>query len=238
MGKLIAVYGQAGAGKTTFAYSLADRLATGTALVLLVHTDFALPIVNIFAPQTSTEASLGRLLMTGDYAHIEKTYISYPKNRNLFLSGIVGNENYESYPEISPREAKKYYDTVIEMFDFVIVDCTNNLHDTLALAAIGRADKVINLLTPDAKGIVFKTSYDKLIDKICKGKTLYAAALAKDYSNVKQVEQLLGLNFAAKIPYSTEADFKAMCGEPVKGCSSREGAKYENAVRDICRMVA
>lgn len=239
MGRIISVYGPDGSGKTTLSYALADRLASQKNLVLIVHTDFSKPVLTERVPQIQNCISLGQLLMTEDYVNIEKTFISYPENRNVFVSGIVGNENYASYPPFTPENAKKYIEAVAETFDYVLVDSTDSIDDTLAIAGLSMADFVIELLAPNIQGVIFQQSYDQIFSNLnAKGKTTYAAAKIHQYHNIDAIEKMIGVSFSVKLPYSSEVDLKAMSGGIVRGCSKREGVRYEQEIKQLQRLVS
>lgn len=239
MGRLISIYGQGGSGKTTLSYALADRLAAGKNLVLIVHTDFCRPVLSERVPQLSNALSLGHLLMTDDYVNIERTYVSYPENKNVFVSGIINNENFTSYPQVSPTAANRYFDEICEIFDYVLIDSTANVTDTLALSGLGKADVVIELLSANIQGIVFQRAYDRMLEGMhAKSKTTYAAAKLQQYHDVSLVEHEAGIRFGIRLPYSNEVDYKAMSGGVIKGCARREGIQYENEIGQLQRMVS
>lgn len=239
MGRIVSIYGQDGVGKTTLAYGLADRLASEKNLVLIVHTDFTKPVISERIPEIQQGMSLGQLLMTEDYKNIEKTYVPYPKNDNVFLSGILNKENFTSYNRPSPEAVKKYIETVAGAFDYVLIDSTDDVNDELAIAGLSYAGIVIELLRPNIQGVIFQQAYEHFFSKLnTKGKTAYAAAKFYEYNNFNVIERLLGIHFSYKLPYSSEVDFKSMSGSVIKGCSKREGVLYETELRQLHKLVS
>lgn len=238
MSRIITLYGQDGGGKTTLAYSLADRLASDNNLVLIVHTDLTKPVLSERMPELQNTISLGQLLMAGDYYNLEKTFIPYSLNENVFVTGIINNENYSSYNHCSPETAKEYYETVVKIFDYIIVDTTDDVDDTLAIAGLAQSGIVVELISPNIQGIVFQKSYDQIFDNLnTKGKTIFAAAKVQPYHDTVMIEKKIGVKFEIKLPYSNEVDAKSMSGSPIKGFFKKEGLAYEKNLKQLQKLV-
>ena len=241
MGKLISVYGPDGSGKTTLAYALANELASGDTQVLLVHTDFSRPVLPERIPELQDALSLGQLLLTGDRYNMEDSFVPYPKNSNVFVTGILHNENFSSYPASACllEAAKKYFETVSAVFDFVIVDSTDDVSDNLALAGLAQAGAVVELVPPNIQGVLFSEAYGMIFDSLhTKEKTLYTASKCRDDQNPELIEHRLGVRFSARLPYSSEVDAKAMSGGLIRGCAGKEGISYEREISRLRGMVA
>jgi MinD-like ATPase involved in chromosome partitioning or flagellar assembly len=238
MGKIISIYGQDGNGKTTLSYALANQLGDKSSLTLIIHTDFNKPVLNERMPEIQNTVSLGRILMTGDYYNIEKTFIPYLLNKNVFVAGLINNENFSSYSKYSPEAAKKYIKMVSDVFDYVVIDSTDDINDTLALHGLEASSHIIELLSPNIHGVVFEQAYNQIFEKLnTKGKTVYTASKVLDYNDPELIEERLKIRFSVKLPFSGEVDYKSMAGSLIKGCTKKEGAYYEKGVAQLKQMV-
>lgn len=239
MGKIVTLYGPAGSGKTTLAYALADRMAGPDHLVLIVHTDFNRPVIHEHIPNRQEALSIGQLLMTNDMYNLDKAVIPMEKNQNVFVMGILNDENFSSYRDFSPEAAKAFLHAVSVAFDIVILDTTDDAHDGLALAGLDQCSHVMYLIPPTIQGVVFAKAYAGLLDTFhAKEKSIYIAAKVRPFSNPRLVEDTLGIQFSAQLPLSPEADYLNLSGAPIRHCQKKDGIRYEQAVGLIQRQIS
>ena len=238
MSRIIAIYGQDGNGKTTLSYALANQLADKTNMVLIVHTDYNKSVMSERMPELQNSISLGQLLMTEEYYNLDKSFVPYALNENVFASGIVNSENYTSYERCSLDTAKRYFEILVKIFDYIIVDTTDDLNDTLAVAGLAQAGIVIELLSANIQGVIFQNAYNLIFDKLdTKGKTIFAAAKLQPYQNMAIVENMLNVKFKIKLPYSNEVDFKNMSGSTLNGFAKKDGIAYEREIQQLQKLV-
>lgn len=238
MSKLITLYGPDGAGKTTLAYALADRLADKDRMVLIVHTDYRRPVISERMPALQTAVSLGQILMTGDFTHVEKSLVSYPGNKNVFATGILNDENAQSYERCKPDTAEGYLKAVSSLTDYVLVDATDDITDTLAMTALARAGLVLEILPPDIQGALFHRAYLGLFTQLGTGaRTIYVADKVQTFSNTSDAEKAAGLRFQVSLPFSDEVAMRALSAKPMNGFVRHPGRAYAAGIDQLCTQI-
>lgn len=79
--------------------------------------------------------------------------------QNFGFLGYKTGENKYSYPKFGRAKAEDLLTELCRLADYVIVDCTSNLDDSiLAQTAIEKAEQIIRLSSPDLKSISFYLS--------------------------------------------------------------------------------
>ena len=166
MGKLIAVWGSPGSGKTTFSVKLAEALynrSRGKSAVIVVFTDIVTPTIPVIFPNFRSEDvfSVGTILSKPDFFadDVVSNMVMTKDRMNLGYLGYKDSENHHSFPEYTDKKAKYLYDVLVGIADYVIVDCMS-LPDSnfLTSVALENADQIIRLSTPDLKCLSFQMS--------------------------------------------------------------------------------
>ena len=115
MGKLIAVCGSAGSGKTTFSVKFAETLyhrSHGKHSVIALFCDIVTPSIPVIFPNRKEEDlfSVGSVLSKTDfYADDVVSHMMMTKDRmNLGYLGYLSGENQNSFPEYKDVRAKNF----------------------------------------------------------------------------------------------------------------------------------
>ncbi len=170
MSKMIAVFGAPGSGKTTFSVKLAEMLysrSRGKSSVIVVFADNITPTIPVVFPNHKSEEifSIGTVLSKPDFfADDVASNIVMTKGRmNLGFLGYKEGENIHSYPAYTKAKAKYFYEVLLGITDYVIVDCMS-LPDINCLTAVAleQADQVVRIASPELKCISFQMSQHKL----------------------------------------------------------------------------
>ena len=169
MGKMIAVWGSPGSGKTSFSIKLAEALynrSRGKCAVIVVFTDIVTPTIPVVFPNFRSEDvySVGSVLSKPDFfADDVVSNIVMTKDRmNLGFLGYKNGENHHSFPEYTEEKAKYFYDVLIGIADYVIVDCMALPESNfITQVAMEKADQIIRISTPDLKCLSFQMSQIK-----------------------------------------------------------------------------
>ncbi len=113
MGKLIAVWGSPGSGKTTFSVKLAEALynrSRGKSAVIVVFTDIVTPTIPVIFPNFRSEDvfSVGTILSKPDFFadDVVSNMVMTKDRMNLGYLGYKDSENHHSFPEYTDKKAK------------------------------------------------------------------------------------------------------------------------------------
>lgn len=170
MGKLIAVWGTPESGKSTLSMKLAEAIysrSRGKSSVIVVFTDIVTPTLPVVFPNLRSEDifSVGSVLSKPDFFadDVVSNIVMTKRRMNLGYMGYKDGENRHSYPEYTEMKAKHFYDVLVGIADYVIVDCMAMPDfSLLTRVALKNADQTVRLSTPDLKCISFRMSQMKI----------------------------------------------------------------------------
>ena len=175
MGKLIAVWGSPGSGKTTFSVKLAEALNSRSKKsaghkTLVVFTDLTSPVVPVVFPNKKSEDiySLGSVLVKTDLSpNVIFGGTMFIKDRSdLGYLGYTAGENKFSYPALTEDKIRAFEEQLRLMADFVIVDCVSNPEESLlSKLLLQDADKVIRVCTPNLKCLSYHQSQTQMLTR-------------------------------------------------------------------------
>lgn len=160
-GKIIAVWGSPHSGKTTFATKLATAIYSSfESTVITLYTDLQTPMLPVLFPFEKPEdlGSVGYPLSRTEVeqSDIIASLVTVKEMQNFGFLGYRTGENKYTYPKYGKAKAEDLLNALCKLADYVIVDCTSNPEDnTLAGAAIEKADQIIRLSSPDLCSISF-----------------------------------------------------------------------------------
>lgn len=170
MGKLIAVWGTPESGKSTLSMKLAEAIysrSRGKSIIIVVFTDIVTPTLPVVFPNLRSEDifSVGSVLSKPDFFadDVVSNIVMTKRRMNLGYMGYKDGENRHSYPEYTEMKAKHFYDVLVGIADYVIVDCMAMPDfSLLTRVALKNADQTVRLSTPDLKCISFRMSQMKI----------------------------------------------------------------------------
>lgn len=124
----------------------------GKSSVIVVFTDIVTPTLPVVFPNFRSEDiySVGSVLSKPDFfADDVVSNIVMTKNRmNLGYMGYKDGENRHSYPEYTEAKAKYFFNILVGIADYVIVDCMSILDfSLLTRVALENADQTVRLAT-------------------------------------------------------------------------------------------
>lgn len=168
MAKIIAIIGSPSSGKTTVALKLAQELycATSSGVVIYISPSLKIPSLGLLFPNYAPESifSLGKMLDKTDIYEedILNHLVTVKTMKNFGCLGYKTGENKFSFPELTDDKIKSLFNALHKMADYVFVDCTEEENDLISQYALGLADEIIMVLSPDLKSMVYLTSNEKL----------------------------------------------------------------------------
>lgn len=236
VGKLIAVWGSEGCGKTATAVRLAAALAEQNKDVILVHTDIVAPDIPVLLPTQKEQETMGRLWNNPNCSteQILKACVTTKLN-HLCLLGYKLNENVFSYSEYTKEDVYRVYTELMTMADYIMVDCVSYfMYNMLSAVALETADKVIRMGEANLKSFSFFDSNlvlmsDRRFDMenhirvLSKLKTYQAIELAKSK-----------LDTQVELPYTEELEMAMLEGKMFDKLSER---KYKSGINNLVKML-
>lgn len=169
MAKMIAVIGSPGSGKTTVTLKLAQELycATTNGAVIYLSPSLKVPAIGVLFPNYTPDSifSLGEMLDKTDiYEEDILNHLVTVKSMNNFgCLGYKAGENRFSFPVLTEDKVKSLFDVLHKMAGYVFIDCTEEENDLISQYALGVADEVILVLSPDLKSMVYLSSNESVL---------------------------------------------------------------------------
>lgn len=169
MAKMIAVIGSPGSGKTTVTLKLAQELycATTNGAVIYLSPSLKVPAIGVLFPNYTPDSifSIGEMLDKTDiYEEDILNHLVTVKSMNNFgCLGYKAGENRFSFPVLTEDKVKSLFDVLHKMAGYVFVDCTEEENDLISQYALGVADEVILVLSPDLKSMVYLSSNESAL---------------------------------------------------------------------------
>lgn len=233
MGKLIAVYGMNGSGKTTAAVNIAYRLAD-SGLTGVFNTNTNYPSLQHFFKMKLEEPkhSLNDILETaGREADIPKAFVKCPEKENLFLLSVLDNTDCLTLadPNLKPSGAfaANCIREIKNLFDYTIADCGNDVNDPLAVYALKQADAVVHMVKPSIQGLAFCRSYRRLFEGLgVSGKVLPVFSGDRNLVDLSGLAGAGGFEITAVLPYDPELQTAENEGAVYLSVGSRKKGSY------------
>lgn len=160
MGKLIAVFGTPGAGKTTTAIKLAYELCQKTKKsTIYISPDISVPAISMIFPRKKKIHlySLGSVIDKSEIfpEDLLQNMVCPDKQDNLGFLGYKAGENAYTYALPTDEKAHELFLAAKKVADYVVVDCTREQHDILSEISLGYADYTAAIINPNLKSIAY-----------------------------------------------------------------------------------
>lgn len=218
MSKIISIYGGNGSGKTTLAVNLAYNLANKGKVVGVVSTDFSKPTITGFLGMniTSEQPNWSYICNKGheikDVA--QKFFVQHPRYQNIFILSVANDTNCLTYAgenqmDEDDKVRNLYSHLQTSDFDYVIVDCVNDVNNLVSTYALYYAEKIIHIINPTIQGMIFCNSYESFLNKMRNKNTdnpiIHVANADQNYVGISEFESKIGLKFDFLLPYEKQA---------------------------------
>lgn len=232
-GKVIAIWGSPGSGKTTVSVELAKQLAKQNKDVLLVFTDIIAPDMSVLLPDKKDLLTMGNVWSNPNCNSelIMKTCQVTQSDRICFL-GYKAGENVFSYSEYTKENVYKVYNELESIADYVIVDCVSYFaYNMLSAVALECADTVIRLGEATLKSFSFFDSNMQLIASDGRYKTeehVKVLSKTKSFQARELAKSKLGTQY--ELPYVESIEMGMLNGSLFTKAADKG---YQNEVERI-----
>lgn len=163
-GKLIAVSGPPGSGKTTLTLKIAQEIHERTKKkVIYLSPDLQIPAIGHIFPKREKGSlySLGVALEKVNFANsdILGVIATTKAMPNMGYLGYIPGDNQHTYAELQPEKVMQMFDLLRDNFDYILVDCDRNANDLISHVARSLCNQIIQVINPDIKSIAYYSSH-------------------------------------------------------------------------------
>lgn len=221
MGKLIAVYGNNGSGKSTIASNLAFALSkqflTG---IIGLNTNYG-SIQHFFGMRIENDKNLRNIILSNGLDDIAKNFTQHPTQTNLFVLSMPNEDDCLKLADTSigldSSTAINIVVTLKEKFDYLIVDCTNDVNDPLSIYSLVYSNKVINSIKPTLQGLSFLNSYKSLFEalKVYQDRIINVSNSDKNTIGLARFEKIANIKFDVALPFDKKVEISESEGIPI-----------------------
>lgn len=166
MSDIIAFYGSPGAGKTSIALKTAMEcylMSKTDEYVMFLSPDLIVPSIALLFPNYVPDelASLSSILDSTSMTEelILKNTVTVKSLKDFGCLGFTAGETKFSFPIPTNDKINDFFDTLMNMAGYIIVDCTDSDDDFISQKAMQLAEKKIRVVTPDLKGMAWLSSH-------------------------------------------------------------------------------
>lgn len=245
-GKIIAVCGANGAGKSTVCANLAVALGGNNIVVVFgARTDYP-SIQSFFNISVPEEKGLTKLYenISLDMPIEIKDYLVQYGNSNVFIFSASDNMNVLSLADgrLSPsqQQCSNILFMLQDICDYLIIDCDTNISNEMSAWGMNKADKVINVIKPTQQSIRVYEAYRSYFNDIWRGEVIHVANADRNYIGISQFEKILNIKFAAELPYDEQVELAENTGVPAIETYHKTrlfGGNYRDALLELVSMI-
>ncbi len=238
-GKMIAVWGSGGSGKTTTAVKLAALLAEKKKEVILVLTDIIAPDLSVLLPFAKDMRSMGHIwALPCNTDTILKSLVT-TKSDYIGILGYKNGENVFSHPDYAKENILDIYTKLKTMADYIIVDCVPEFaYNVLTTVALELADSVIRLGEATTKSFSFFDANLPLLTDSRYKVEQHIRVLTKVKSNQAKEAALSHYGgVLVELPFTEELETQILEGELFTLSSSKGMKNITNSLDHIIQAV-
>ena len=239
--QILAVWGSPNSGKTTVSVKLAAELAKQKKNVVIVHCDMIAPPIPTLLKDKKDMMSIGTVLSASSLTQelIYKNLVPYDKNQYIALLGYKSGDNVYTYAEYTKERAVDMLVLLRHIADYVIVDCSSAIHDSvLSTAALEVSDAVLRLCSCDLKSISYYSSYLPLISdrRFHAEQHIKVLTNLHSYDGGAEYENAFG-GVKYSLPYFLGIEAQAATMNLCESLSGKVGKTYEDSISAMIKEV-
>lgn len=233
---IIAVWGNNGSGKSTFAIKLANSFARLKKNVVLIDADYVAPQLNVWYPKLNIKPEQSLSVLLDNNIDSVETIVSKIQviNENLGVLGYAKDFSSNIIPRRS-EPAEELLRLLPELCDVTIVDCRSDVtNDILSFATLAEfADERIVAITPDVKGVSWYDSNVRMFEENWTNNSMSILKIfnkARMIAPVADIEKAIG-SVEYYLPHDTYIERELFAGT-MGGEDSRKNARQYTHVVD------
>lgn len=212
---IISIFGKDGAGKTTIATHLAKYYSDKNFFVGLISTETRYgSIQRVLGVEVTEKQSLLQAILDPQMASKCFTKV----NDNMYVlsmadittikdydtaTALLGNQNKQT--EEQEKRVERFINNVKDVFDILIIDCTDRVTDVLTYTFLSQSDKIVNVIQSNLDGVAYETAH-LMFNEMAIFQNKKINLLNKHCEkiiNQASIEKLLQEKIALSIPYDS-----------------------------------
>lgn len=237
MGKIIAIHGRSGTGKSTLASNLSYLLAEKEKLVILMDTNmdysgtpsfFAEEIPankGIFAAMEDSAGQPGRFL------------VPCKQQKNLFFFGIPTNRNTFFYADLMEHSTENLVQQLAVCCDYLILDCTADWRQQLTQMALYLCDTVIVTYTASVETGSWHQGVQHLYQNLKIENQIPVMGQWNIGCSMQKFEEQAGLKHTVRLPEVEDAEVARSCGRLLCLGRSKSERLYRERILNMIEEV-
>lgn len=236
-GKVIAVWGSPGDGKTLTGIKLSWKLAKSKKNVVLVLCDNETPMVPLLIPPADTNSSLGHLLALPALTEVDVFQHFIPLKRSFSILGYLRGENENTYADYGPERAKELIHLLRDAADYVVIDCSHHLlSNVLTAVALEVSDTVLRVVNCGLKSLLYIESQRPYLQetRFHYENQINILNRVTPSQDVDTYQNVFG-GKAYILPYLPELEAQYNESRLLEPVTGRDGKKYDSNLNTIIR---
>lgn len=166
---IISIFGKDGAGKTTIATHLAKYYSNKNFFVGLISTETRYgSIQRVLGVEVTEKQSLLQAILDPQMASKCFTKV----NDNMYVlsmadittikdfdtaTALLGSQKAQT--EEQEKRVERFINNVKDVFDILIIDCTDRVTDVLTYTFLSQSDKIVNVIQSNLDGVAYETAH-------------------------------------------------------------------------------
>ena len=235
---VIAVWGNAASGKSTFSAMLAKYLSDQKKHVILISGDQTTPMLSCYLPKANLvqSQSLGTVFDsdTVNNGILSARMVFSKKHSDIGILAYAPGDNPYTYTSYTYDKVCTVIETASQMADCLILDCPNRVRDLFTAAAVEYADVSCALLTADTRGISYYRANEVLLrdPKFHMCRDLFIAGNCHPYQDVSTLGNVTG-HLDGIFPYTKEIHLSALEGKIFSAPTEKQHNKVFGTISQV-----
>ncbi len=232
MGKIIAITGSNGSGKTTFATNLALLLARQKKITILVNGDINVGSTQcVLGAEIPKEKSLKKYL--ADKIQVpEKYLVQLERESNLYLLGVESGNNTYQKPLFEKDQIGTLITTLSMSCDYLILDLPFDLQNGMTLLGISYADTVCVTYKATTECALWHKAYKGTIRSISKKAPIPIVTMHNASLTPPTFVEQIGENFFL-LPNCEDAWVRSDAGRGIVESKGKNESRYTKTLEDF-----